>query len=141
METIPSSKIPSGLSLTNFLARIQATAVTNQVAKEKAENEYQIAREELAEAARKFYTADEGKAALNESRRYLLYVNEDGLFRGEDIPAGKYIIHWKFFSKADPMPAAFMRPVAQMDSEIVVPDGTEPLDLGVFRVRAVERKR
>jgi hypothetical protein len=136
MENIVPHHGPSDAAMKSLTEKLQQTRRPGftKAQRDAAEEAYNAERRSLALATQKYFTGDEGMAAVMASRRYFLQFDSEGNFRVKDIPPGKYrMTGWL----SNPDPAAFAtlrRMIAPVDVEITVQDGKTPLDLGVIKV-------
>ena len=114
----------------------------------KTEDEKKAARAELdrrskemTEKQRAFYAGEAGRQYHFAKRRYALNFAQDGSFRVEDVPGGKYSLRIDLREAGDG-PSRFSAPkIGDLTKEIEVPnspDGRsdEPFDLGVLELQA-----
>lgn len=89
---------------------------------------------------RAFYATDEGKEYQFRHRSYVLNFAQDGSFRVEDVPGGKYRLHVELH-EGDEGPMRMSSPaIASLDKEFDVPDSPsgrseEPFDLGKIELQ------
>ncbi len=93
-----------------------------------------------AEKMRAFYQTDAGRQYLFSQHRYALNFSQDGSFRIEDVPSGKYNLRIELHEPDGDQP--FNQPlIGMLTKEIVVPDlpggrSDEPFDLGALEMTA-----
>ncbi len=91
-------------------------------------------------------TSDAGKTYERSRRTYDTNVRADGLFRVEDVPAGKYEIQAVVHEPGDGIPGNYGPMLAKISREITVPEmpggrSDEPLDLGRIELEPVKPGR
>jgi thiol-disulfide isomerase/thioredoxin len=114
----------------------------------KTEDEKTAARAELdrrqkeaTEKQKAFYTTGAGRQYHFSKRRYALNFAQDGSFRVEDVPGGKYTLKIELREAGDG-PSRFSAPkIGDLTREIEVPDSPggrsdEPFDLGTLEMQA-----
>jgi peroxiredoxin/protocatechuate 3,4-dioxygenase beta subunit len=114
----------------------------------KTEEEKKAARAELdrrqketSEKQKAFYATDAGRQYHFAKRRYALNFSQDGSFRVEDVPGGKYTLKIDLREAGDG-PSRFSAPkIGDLTREIEVPDSPggrsdEPFNLGTLEMQA-----
>ncbi|HUS36539.1 MAG TPA: hypothetical protein VM680_14400, partial [Verrucomicrobiae bacterium] len=141
MELVVTYEGPSDAamkSLTDKLRDTRRPGATKQQL-EAAEKAYQDERRSLAAATEKYFATQKGMDALFASRRYFLQFDSEGAFRIDDVPPGKYRITGVILSN-NPSAVTFARRfLAQIDSEVVVPEGSGPFDVGVIKPKPMPK--
>ena len=100
----------------------------------------------MAEKQQAFYATDAGRQYHFAKCRYALNFSQDGSFRIEDVPSGKYSLRIDLREGEGDSPSRFSAPrIAELNKEIQVPESPEdhhdePLDLGNIELvaRAVQ---
>lgn len=141
MEMVVTYEGPSDAamkSLTDKLRDTRRPGATKQQ-RDAAEKAYQDERRSLAAATQKYFASEKGMDALFASRRYFLQFDSEGAFRIDDVPPGKYRITGVIMSN-NPSAVTFARRfLAQIDAEVVVPEGSGPFDLGVIKTKPMPK--
>jgi len=114
----------------------------------KTEDEKTAARAELdrrqkeaTEKQRAFYASDAGQEHHFAKRRYALNFAQDGSFRVEDVPGGKYTLRVELREGGDG-PSRYSAPkIGDLTKQIEVPDSPggrsdEPFDVGALEMQA-----
>lgn len=89
-----------------------------------------------------YYQSDAGMAYHFQKKRYALNFQQDGSFRVEDVPAGKYTINFELREKSgdrySPMGGSRIASIRKDIEVPAIPGGRsdEPLDIGIIEVRA-----
>ena len=102
----------------------------------------QKSREEQISRQRAFYQTEKGREHHFKNRRYALNFAQDGSFRVEDVPGGKYRLRVELREGSGDGPSRFSAPrIANLDKEVEVADALagrsdEPFDLGQIELRA-----
>lgn len=134
MENIIAHKGPSDAAMIALADKLRQVGRTNLVERKRAEEAYYRERDSFAAETRKFFATAEGEALLMATRRYHIQFADDGSFRIEDVPAGKYRVELHLIN-SDPEALGTRRSsIANFTTEISVPEGSEPLDLGLIRI-------
>lgn len=141
MELVVPYEGPSDAAIKSLTEKLRETrrpgATRRQL--DAAEKAYQDERRSLAAATQKYFATEKGKAALFASRRYFLQFDSEGAFKIDDVPPGKYRITGAIMSN-NPSAVTFARRfLAQIDAEIVVPDGSGPFDAGVIKAKPMPK--
>ncbi|HYG35099.1 MAG TPA: carboxypeptidase regulatory-like domain-containing protein, partial [Clostridia bacterium] len=102
------------------------------------------ANKAYAQADRRFWTSEQGKALEKLERHYAAFADREGRFVFDDIPAGTYELkielHEFIKDSAGPSPLlGGFRVVASVTKPVVVPGtdegfSTEPLDIGILEL-------
>jgi uncharacterized GH25 family protein len=130
MENIVAHDGPSDAAMKSLLEKLQKTRGDRA-----AEKAYQDERKSFALAARDYFASAKGAAALVASHHYFLQFGADGAFRVDDVPPGKYAITLRLLNP-DPATINTRRwVVADFQTEITVPNGKGPLDLGTIKIQ------
>jgi peroxiredoxin len=114
-------------------------AAKTQDEKAAAWDEYDRRREEAIQKLKAFYATEAGRQCVFAKRRYALNFAQDGSFRVEDVPGGKYTLNLQLREGGGEV---FGAPtIATMHKEIEVPDSPggrsdEPYDLGAIGVQS-----
>jgi peroxiredoxin len=104
--------------------------------------EFNEARKAAIEKHKEFYATREGRAHHFRNKRYALNFSQDGSFRIEDVPGGRYKLKLDLREGDGDGPSRFSKPqIANLVKEIEVPDSPggrtdEPYDLGEIAVQA-----
>jgi len=136
----PIEALPNLPQLSQKLAG-QVQAADSKPEKDRLLEEMHKKMNEAAERQQAFYATDQGREYFFKNKRYALNFAQDGSFRVEDVPGGKYRLSIELReSGADPM--WFNAPViASLNKEIEVPDSPggrsdEAFDLGTIELQA-----
>ena len=116
--------------------------LTTDEEKQAAQDEYSQRRKEALERTKAFYASEAGRNYHFSKRRFALNFAQDGSFRVEDVPAGKYSL--KIDLRAGNGESAYRMSaplIGQLEKEIEVPDpgkewSDEPFDLGKLEIDA-----
>ncbi len=90
---------------------------------------------------REWSASDAGKAWQRESQNYMFQPEQDGSFRVDDIPAGKYTLSVQLFKPSeDGQQHGFGQPLANLSYQFSVPEisggrSDQPLDLGAVALQ------
>jgi hypothetical protein len=112
--------------------------------KEKARVAQDIAKKQRERASRAYSTAESRDAYFKESKRYALNFDQNGNFRIEDVPGGKYKLRIALHEQGQDGLHFRGNPIGNIDMEVDVPGapGTrsdEPYDLGTIELRPARR--
>jgi len=137
----PMDELPDLLALSREQsAKIQAADSDEE--KKRLIDEMQKSREEQVARQRAFYATEKGREHHFKNRRYALNFAQDGSFRVEDVPGGKYRLRVDLREGGGDGPARFSAPrIANLEKEIEVPASPggrtdEPFDLGRIEMHA-----
>jgi hypothetical protein len=134
-----SARLPDLLSLAKEYQQSLSAALTEEE-KEKARAAHERQREDAVRRLEEFHASDEGQEYQLARRRYALNFSQDGMFRVEDVPGGRYTLRVDLREPGADGPTRFSAPViASLTQEIEVPDADGgrsdvPHDLGVIVV-------
>jgi len=122
-----------------FSAKMRA--LTNDDEKKAAMEDYKKRVAEYQEKLRDFYQTDAGRQYSFAQRNFALNFSQDGSFRVEDVPGGKYTLRIDLRENSGDGPMNFNAPeIASYTKEIEVPDSPngvgEAQDLGTIQVSA-----
>jgi len=140
IETVvpPPPELPDMTAMAKeFSAKLRS--LDNDAARKTALAEYQKQQQANTEKLRAFYQTETGRQYLFARRRFALNFSQDGAFRIEDVPGGKYDLRIELRETG---PNQFSTPpIASLVKEIVVPDSPggrsgEPFDLGALEMTA-----
>jgi hypothetical protein len=142
VELILTNSGPSDSVVKSLLNKLQESsrAKASPAERAAAEIEYQRERSTLTGESQKFFATDAGRAALRAQSRYYMVIAEDGFFRIDDVPPGRYKISLRVL---DPLRSAFRQTIlADFATEFTVPDETKnaPIDLGALRIPLPAKK-
>jgi peroxiredoxin len=136
----PNDNVPDMLALSREQsAKIQAADSDEE--KKRLIEEMQKSREEAAAKQRAFYATEKGREYYFQNKRYALNFAQDGTFRIEDVPGGKYHLRIDLREGGEG-PMRFSAPrIASLDKEFQIPDSPggrsdEPFDLGKIEMQA-----
>jgi len=143
IETIvdPPAEMPDMRAASKAFSAKYA-ALTDDDAKTALRAEFQKQSDVLTEQLREFYKTDAGRKYYFAQRRFALNFSQDGSFRIEDVPGGKYNLRIEIHEGSGDSPDRFAAPViASFTKEIDVPDASadrlgDALDLGTIQVSA-----
>jgi hypothetical protein len=96
---------------------------------------------------REWSSSDAGKAWQRDNRNYMFQPEQDGSFRVDDMPAGKYMLSVQLFRPAEDGPRrGFGQPLANLNYAVSVPEisggrSDEPLDLGAVALQTPSTSR
>lgn len=132
--------LPTRESVSNVLKEVITALVTDQP---KVPTQEQREQEQKAFDARlhEFYSTESGRQYFFSHRRYVLNFSQDGSFRIEDVPGGKYRLAIDL-REGEGGGMRFNAPkIAGSNKEIEVPDSPggrsdQPCDLGVIKLQA-----
>lgn len=138
--------LPPREEVPDFMARSREQSAQIQAADSEDEKkrliaEMQKSREEAVARQRQFYATPAGKEYYFQHRRYALNFSDDGSFRVEDVPGGKYRLRVDL-REGGGGPMNFSAPrIASLDKEFTIPDAPggrsdEPFDLGKIEMQA-----
>ena len=137
----PTDEFPDLLVLSREQsAKIQAT--DSEEEKKRLIEEMQKSREQGLAKQRAFYATDKGREYYFQNKRYALNFAQDGSFRVEDVPGGKYRLRVDLREGGSDGPMRFSAPrIANLDKEFEIPDSPggrtdEPFDLGKIEMQA-----
>ena len=142
LETI----VPDPEGIPNFRTLSQEFSANMRAAEtdeEKAaiQAEFNRTREAAVKKLKEFYATREGRSLYFRNKRYALNFSQDGAFRVEDIPGGRYKLKFDL-REGDGDGMRYSQPqIASLEKEIEVPDSPggrtdEPYDLGEIAVPA-----
>jgi peroxiredoxin/uncharacterized GH25 family protein len=123
-----------------FSANIRAAETDEEKAALQAE--FNEARKAAIEKHKEFYATRDGRAHHFRNKRYALNFSQDGSFRINDIPGGRYKLKVDLREGDGDGPSRYSKPqIASLEREIEVPDSPggrsdEPYDLGEIAVQA-----
>jgi 2-polyprenyl-6-methoxyphenol hydroxylase-like FAD-dependent oxidoreductase len=141
MELVVTYEGPSDSALKSLTEKLRDTrrpgATKQQL--EAAEKAYQDERRSLAAATQKYFGNEKGMEALFASRRYFLQFDSEGAFRIDDVPPGKYRITGVIMSNNPSVVTFARRFLAQIDAQVVVPEGSGAFDLGVIQAKPMPK--
>jgi peroxiredoxin/protocatechuate 3,4-dioxygenase beta subunit len=126
-------------SMRELSAKIQAADADEE--KQKLMDQVRKMQEEYPLQQRAFYATEKGKQYQFQNKRYCLKFAEDGTFRIEDVPGGKYRLRIDL-REGGGGPMNFSSPsIARLDKELEIPDSPggrsdEPFDLGTIEMQA-----
>lgn len=135
---------PAGMPDQSALAKAfsaKYAALTDEDAKNAARAQYQKQTASYTEQVRAFYQTEEGMKYFFAQRRFALNFSQDGSFRIEDVPGGKYNLRIEL-REGKGSPDRFSAPlIATFSKEIDVPEAPsgglgEAMDLGTIQVPA-----
>ncbi|HEX5219148.1 MAG TPA: redoxin domain-containing protein [Verrucomicrobiae bacterium] len=121
---------------------VKLKSLDTDAEKVAAQETYQRQREEMLEQTRAFYRTEAGLQHHFKNRRFALNFSQDGSFRVEDVPAGKYNLRIDLREGGGDSFARMSSPqIAQLTKEVEVPDSPggrsdEPFDLGEIELQA-----
>jgi peroxiredoxin len=132
--------IPNFRTLSQEFSANMRAAETDQ---EKAalQAEFNRTREAAVKKLKEFYATKDGRALYFRNKRYALNFSQDGAFRIEDIPGGRYKLKVDL-REGDGDAMRYSKPlIANLEKEIEVPDSPggrtdEPYDLGEIAMPA-----
>ena len=137
----PRDEFPDLLSLSREQsAKIQAADSDDE--KKRLIAEMQKSREEALAKQRDFYATEKGREYYFQNKRYALNFAQDGSFRVEDVPGGKYRLRVDLREGGGDGPMRFSAPrIANLEKEFEIPDfpggrSDEPFDLGKIEMEA-----
>ena len=116
--------------------------LTTDEEKQAAQDEYSRRRKEAIERTKAFYATEAGQNYHFAKRRFALNFAQDGSFRVEDVPAGKYSLKIDMRAGDGDSPSRMSAPrIGQAEKEIEVPDAgkewtDEPFDVGTIEINA-----
>jgi peroxiredoxin/uncharacterized GH25 family protein len=142
--------LPPNPNVPDFLADAKERSAKLQAAKTEEEKkkvveEFRQAQEERQAKMRAFYATEAGRNYQFQNRRYALKFSQDGTFRVEDVPGGKYKLHIDLREGSGLN--RFSSPlIANVDKELEIPGAPgersdEPYDVGTIEVQAVNNLR
>jgi protocatechuate 3,4-dioxygenase beta subunit len=119
--------------------REKMAAARSPEEQQKTSQEMQKRSEEFNRKQREFYQTEEGRKYHFARSRYALNFKEDGTFRIEDVPGGKYMLRMDLREGGDDMRRFQAPPIGFVQKEIEVPDSPggrtdEPFDLGTIEL-------
>ena len=132
---------PSFDSAMSEFREAMATAETDHE-KRLLQEQIRERQNEYQQKMRDFYRTEAGREHHFQNRRYALNFAQDGSFRIEDVPGGKYQLHMELREGASEGHSRFSAPViATLQKEIDVPEtpdghSHEPHDLGAIELAA-----
>lgn len=136
----PTDEFPDLLALSREQsARIQAADSDDE--KKRLLEEMQKSREQGINKQRAFYATEKGREYYFQNKRYALNFAQDGSFRVEDVPGGKYRLRVDLREGGEG-PTRFSAPrIANLEKEFEVPDSPgghtdEPFHLGKIEMQA-----
>jgi protocatechuate 3,4-dioxygenase beta subunit/peroxiredoxin len=140
LETVvpPPAGLPDLMAMSRAFAA-KARSEDDPQARQAAQEEFRKQRAAATIATRDFYQTPAGLEYQFSKHRYALNFSQDGSFRIEDVPGGKYNLQIALH-EAGGQP--FNQPlIAQLAKEITVPESPgghsdEPFDLGVLAMTA-----
>lgn len=141
-----SSLSPEPPDCPNFQAtdsqyHLERRAAANQAEADAARSHYIAAYDRVARQLCAYYNTPAGRAYWFSRRSFVLQFAQDGSFRAEDVPAGKYDLTIDL-RELDTQAGALRAPrIALHREQIEVPDSPggrsdTPLDLGVIKIGA-----
>lgn len=134
------AELPDLEAISRDIVSKYRSAMTNEEARQAAQKELQQAQKAAAEKTRAFYQTDAGRQYFFSKHRYALNFSQDGSFRVEDVPGGKYNLRIELHESGGSQP--FNQPlIGQLTREVIVPDSPggrsdEPFDLGALEMTA-----
>ncbi len=132
--------IPSLMTIGQEYARATRSAKKEDFA--KLREDYEKQRNEVTEKLIAFYRTEAGLQHHFSKKKYALNFQQDGSFRVEDVPAGKYMLKLELRESGNDGPMRHIAPlIASLNKEIEVPTipggrNDEPLDIGVTELSA-----
>src|SRR5207249_954379 len=98
-------------------------------------------QEELPAKQRAFYSTEKGRQYYFQNKRYCLNFAQDGTFRIEDVPGGKYRLRIDLREGREGPMRFSTPPIASLNKEFEIPDSPggrtdEPSDLGKIEMQA-----
>jgi peroxiredoxin len=136
----PTDELPDMMAFSRTQsAKIQAASSDEE--KKRLYDEMKATQAENTAKQRAFYATDKGRDYFFQNRRYPLNFAEDGSFRVEDIPGGKYKLRMDLREGGDG-PMNFSAPrIASLEREFTIPKSPggrtdEPFDLGKIEMQA-----
>jgi peroxiredoxin len=137
----PTDELPDLLAWSREQnAKIQAADSDEE--KKRLLEEMQQSREQQVARQRAFYATEKGHEHHFKNRRYALNFAQDGTFRVEDVPGGKYRLRIDLREGSGDGPSRFSAPqIASLEKVFEVPDSSggrtdEPFDLGQIEMQA-----
>ena len=136
----PNDDLPDLLALSREQsAKIQAADSEDE--KKRLIAEMQKSREEGIAKQRSFYATEKGREYYFQNRRYVLNFAQDGTFRIEDVPRGKYRLRIDLREGGEGPTRFSSPPIANLTREVIIPDSPggrsdEPFDLGEIAAQA-----
>jgi len=136
----PTQELPDMLAQSRAQsAKIQAAE--SQDEKKRLMEEMNKAHEEAMAKQRAFYATDKGREYYFRNKRYALNFAQDGSFRIEDVPGGKYRLRIDLRQGGDGAMRFSAPQIAQLEKEFEVPESPgrrsdEPFDLGKMQMQA-----
>jgi thiol-disulfide isomerase/thioredoxin len=135
-----SDELPDLLALSREQsAKIQAADSDDE--KKRLIEEMNKSREQAIAKQRAFYATEKGREYyFRNSKRYALNFSQDGRFRAEDVPGGKYRLRIDL-REGGRGPMRFSAPqIASLQKEVEIPDSPggrtdEPFDLGKIEIQ------
>ncbi|HYV28049.1 MAG TPA: redoxin domain-containing protein [Candidatus Eisenbacteria bacterium] len=134
----PADGLPDLMSLSRELsAKIQAA--DSQEEKARLVEQMRNSHEEAIQKQHSFYATEKGRDYYFQSKRYCLNFAEDGSFRIEDVPGGKYRLR---IDVREGKPWDFSLPtIAHIEKELEIPDSPggrsdEAFDVGKIEMKA-----
>jgi peroxiredoxin/uncharacterized GH25 family protein len=138
--------LPPTEAFPDQLAQSRAQSAKLQAAESEDERkqimeDMRKAHEENVAKQRAFYATEKGREYYFSNKRYALNFAQDGSFRVEDVPAGKYKLRIDLREPGDG-PMSFNAPqIAYVEKEFEVPDSPggrtdEPFDLGKIEMQS-----
>jgi peroxiredoxin len=139
-------ELPDLLSLSRKFAEALRAAITD-AEKERLRAEHERGRQTAIDQTRLFYASEAGWQYHFAKRRYALNFAQDGTFRIDDVPGGRYLLKMDLREGSGSGPMRFSAPrIANLEKEIEVPDSPggrtdEAVDLGVIELQAPNRMK
>jgi peroxiredoxin len=137
----PTDEFPDLLALSREQsAKIQAADSDDE--KKRLIEEMQRSREQAMTKQRAFYKTEKGREYYFRNKRYALNFTQDGRFRVEDVPGGKYRLRVDLREGGGDGAMRFSAPrIANLEKEFDIPDSPggrtdEPFDLGRIEMQA-----
>jgi peroxiredoxin/protocatechuate 3,4-dioxygenase beta subunit len=140
METImpPTGELPDMVSLSReWSGKIQAADSDEE--KKSLIEQMRKSQDQAKLKQRDFYRTEKGRNYYFQNKRYCLNFTEDGSFRVEDVPGGKYRLR---IDVREGRPWDFSLPtIAHVEKELEIPDlpggrSDEPFDVGKIEMQA-----
>jgi peroxiredoxin len=135
----PTKRLPDMVALSRERsAKIRAADSDEE--KKRLVAEMQKEQEAATAEHRAFYASEKGREYYFKNHRYVLNFTQDGRFRVEDVPGGKYRLRVDLREGGGGMPFNAPR-IANLEKEFEIPESPdgrtdEPFDLGKIEMQA-----
>jgi peroxiredoxin len=136
----PIEVLPAQVTVSRELAgKIQAADTPEE--RDRLSEQMRKTQEEIATKTREFYQTEKGREYFFQNKKYCLNFKEDGSFRIEDVPGGKYRLRIDLREGGSDYMRFSSPTIASINKELEIPDSPggrtdEAFDLGKIEVKS-----